>query len=88
MPVEEAPDRAGREGGTVFPAQHPGQLRQGDIHLSLDRRQNGISVGHDPWGPQVAGFGLGAGGARGTPIPYPADRSRSRNPEAISRSGP
>ncbi len=74
------------EGGTVLPVQHAGQLHQGDIHLSLDYRPNGVSVDLDPPRPQIAAFGLGAGGAHGTPIPHPADRSR--NPEAIGRNGP
>ncbi|CAA9276022.1 MAG: hypothetical protein AVDCRST_MAG27-3415 [uncultured Craurococcus sp.] len=88
VPVQEAPDCAGREGGAVLPVQHAGQLHQGDIHLSLDRRQDGISIDLDPPRPKITALGLGAGGAGGTPIPNPADRSRRRNPKAIGRSAP
>jgi hypothetical protein len=46
--VKEAPDRAGREGGTMIAAQHIGQFNEGDVHLRVDRTQDNIPICLDP----------------------------------------
>ena len=72
----------------VRPLQHGGQRHQGDIHLSLDRRKDGVSVDLDPPRPMVTALALARGGARGTPSPHPANGRHRCNAKAIGRSAP
>ena len=86
--VEEAPDRARREGGAVFAAQPLGQFDQRDVHLCVDLRQDNVVKRLDTMGALIATLRLGAGRARRAPGANPADRTRNRHPEPLGGGPP
>jgi len=85
MPVEEAPDRAGRERGAVLNAQQLGQLYQRDVHLSLNRRQDDVAIGLDMMRAQIATLRQGRDPTFAAPGADPTDGTRNRDAETLRR---
>ncbi len=88
VPVEEAPNRAGREGRTVLVTQQLRQFHTRDVRPALDRGQDDVAPGRDAMRAQIAAAGLGAGRNGGVPVASPAHGAGHRDAEASGGTAP
>jgi len=86
--VEEAPHRAGYEGGAMLRCQQLGQLNESDVLLRRNRGQDHVAEGLDAVRVRVAALRLGADRTRGVARVDPTDGARRRNAKALGRSTP
>ena len=85
MPIEEAPDCAGRERDAVLTAEQLGKLDERDVHLGLDRSENGAAMGLNVMRAQVATLWQGRHPTFDAPGADPTNGSRNRDAETLGR---
>ena len=85
MAIKEAPDCAGRERGAVLTAEQFGKLDEHDVHLGLDRSENGAAMGLNVMRAQVATLWQGRHPTFDAPGADPTNGSRNRDAETLGR---